>query len=100
MFMAQTTNAQATSSGGANNVNTSEILIEAQSDAALAGAGGIPSQSLSAATTINSLEDLKRLSPELYNQILASIAQNMMIDFKNREDRLEQEIKKMQNNDS
>jgi hypothetical protein len=97
--MAQATNAQAASSESANNVNTSEVLLQAQSDAELAAAGGIPSNGVSGATTINSLEELKRLSPELYNEIVVSIAQNMMIDFKNREDRLEKEMKKMGDDD-
>jgi hypothetical protein len=94
--MSQSTNTQTSSAGEVNKVDTAAVIADAQGAAALAEAGGVPSSAASAATKINSLEDLQKLSPELYNEIVVSIAQNMMIDFKNREDRLEKEMKKMQ----
>jgi hypothetical protein len=70
-------------------------LEAAQSLGDLAGSGGIQSiNNVTASTKINSLEELKALNPQLFNMILQGIAQNMLIDFRRREDRLEEEMKK------
>ena len=91
---------------GSNVVGVQAALSEAQSgspvnaaalasfqgDLNLAAAGGVTSK-----TTVKSLAGLKKLSPKLYNQMLQSIASDMMIDFQRREDRLEKAMKALCN---
>lgn len=82
-------------SGGTSGVNQTQALSEAESLDALAAVGGIPSNDFTMSTQISSLGDLKSKYPQLYKMILQSLAQNMMIDFQRREDRLDKALKQM-----
>lgn len=89
--------------GGINNQAASEALQAAESGSAVdaaaleatggdlslaASGGGITSN-----TTVSSLSALKKLSPQLYNQIVQSIMSNMMIDMQQHEANVEQAMK-------
>lgn len=82
--MSQSTPVQATSAASAT-------VAQAQGAAEKSTTPAVNSS-----TKINSLEELKTKAPKVYNQILQSLAQNMIIDLRHRQERLEKEMKKMQ----
>jgi hypothetical protein len=83
-----------------SNISGTGSSDAAEGLSALEGNAGITSSDLSASTTVNSMEELKTLYPKLYNIIVQSMGENMMIDFRRREDHLEAEMKKNRENNS
>lgn len=72
------------------------------SDATTAGAAVMSNTpaSLTSHNKINSLADLRRKAPKVYKFMMLSLAQNICIEMKHNQDRLEEAWRKMRENQS
>lgn len=99
--MAKVTNAQAAAAIQTVNSDFIQAADSGSIDAAgtiseeIAGVQGIPQADFTSSTQISSLSELRTLYPKLYNMIVQGIAQNMMIDFGNGNDRVIAAMKKI-----
>ncbi len=90
-------------SNEASSVSTSTSSTAASHAAAAQAVSNAPktptaassSSEVAVNTMIKSLENLRALDPTMYQQFMMAIAQNMMTDFKRKEDILEADMKKM-----
>lgn len=79
-----------------SQVNQSTIA-ELEADGALAlGSGTVnQGQAVAMSTTVSSLAQLKKMSPQIYNMLLESIAEDMIIQMQRQEKDLEQAMAKL-----
>lgn len=83
----------------AGKVDTAHAVSEAQTAIDIAQASGGTAPVVTSATRFNSLDQLRKADPKLYNQLMLSIGQNIIIQLRRGDERLQEEWKKMREND-